>query len=205
MNLTTDILWELKRGSIGFAEFDRQCRGDFTALATRVAASWGQLPPAVQLEDLVQVMMLAVATGLDIYDPRRSGFKPFMVYRACTAARQELRLASTSKDRDDLMPPVCDVQPAVQDDDLDETRAVEYALATLPVGDRQVAVINSLARTQSLDATTDELLADPVTRSLFIKSRRPVKVVSESTRKRTRHSVYRSALKMAHRAQAATA
>ena len=201
MNLTTEILWDLKRGRLGFAEFDRTCRGDVVALATKVAARWGQLPPAVQVDDLVQVMMMAIATGLDAYDPRRSGFKQFVVYRACAAARRELRAAASCKDRDDLGVLECDVQPPVQEDVLFGTQAVERALATLPVGPRQVAVLSSLARTQSLDATTDELLADPAMQQLFTNSRRPIRVVSETTRKRTRHSVYRSALKMAHRAQ----
>jgi len=205
MKLTTDILWELKRGAIGFSHFDRECRGDFTAMATKIAASWGTMPPALQVDDLVQVMMYAVATGLEGYDPKRSGFKQYVVFRACSAARQELSRAVATKERDELAYVECDVQPAEQEDIAIEAQDVRRACKTLPEGHRQAAVINSLARTQSFDATTDYLLSNRSMQRLFTKSRRPIKIVSESTRNKTRHSIWLSAHKMAHRAQAATA
>ncbi len=185
--LTTELLTALADESITFGEFADQTKGDFIALATTIARKWGKLPPALQVEDLAQEMLLAVYTILPDFDPARSSIRKYVVFGMCTAARRELHRHTRSKQRDERTT-FMEVQQPTQE----ESHMAHYLLAALPNGDRQRAIINSLARTGSLDLTTDELLADPSTRGLF----------HDTDPKPARYSVHRTARVLAQRAQA---
>lgn len=187
--LTTELLTELAEGDITFGEFTRTTSGDFTAMATHLARRWGTLPPALQVQDLTQEMLLAVHLQLPNYNPAKGrSLRDFIVWMAYCAARKCCTAAAVSKKRDETGPLYVDVQRSTQED----IRLARELCELLPNDDRQRVIIESLVRTGSLDVTTDELLASEATRCMFINPN-PI---------RARHSVYRTALKLALRAQA---
>ena len=185
--LTTELLTALADERITFGDFAGQTKGDFTAMATTVARKWGTLPPALQVEDLAQEMLLAVYTTLPSFDKARSDIRSYVIFSMCTAARRELHRHTTSKRRDERT-----TFMEVQQPHQEESQLAHQLLSSLPEGDRQRAIINSLSRTGSLDLTTAELLADPTTRVLF----------HDTDPKPARYSVYRTARVLAQRAQA---
>lgn len=185
--LTTELLTSLAAGDITFNEFATKTHGDFTALATSVANRWGKLPLTLQLDDLRQEMLLSVHISLPDHNPARGGIRKFIVFCACSAARKELYRHVQSKRRDGHSV-FKDVQEPVQEAAL----LAHQLLGLLPIGDRQYRIIQSLARTDSFADTAEELLADPLTRSMFITPQP----------KAARLSVLRTARKLAQRAQA---
>ncbi len=188
--LTADQLIDLSEKRLTFTEFARQARGDFTALAAHIAKRWGVLPPAVQVDDLVQEMLLSVYRELPRYTGRTK-LREHIVFRACRAARRELRRNAGSKSRDDTAHITTDVQEPCQE----EVQLMSELLTLLPNDTRQRTIMHSLARTGSLDLTTAELLAHPDTRTMF----------ATTDHKRAKHSLYRTVRKLAQRADAAMA
>lgn len=186
--LTTRLLQALADERITFEAFAAKTRGDFMALAMNILRRHRRLPPALELDDLIQEMFLAVHASLPEFDANLGDLKKFIVFRACSAVRKELHRNTQSKKRDASMPWSADVQLPDQED----SHLAHQLLETLPIGDRQTRIIRSLARTGSLDDTTQELLAHPTTRKMFTNPRPGA----------ARYSVYRTARKLAHRAQA---
>ncbi len=185
--LTTELLTALAEGRITFGDFAEQTKGDFIAIATTMARKWGTLPPALQVEDLAQEMLLAVYTSIPKHDPERQGIRKYIVFSIWTAARRELHRHTQSKSRDERT-----TFQEVQQPSQEESHMAHYLLGALPNGDRQRAIIDSLSRTGDLDLTTDELLADPTTRALF----------KNTNFDPARYSVYRTAHVLARRAHA---
>lgn len=186
--ITNEQLTALAEGRTTFGAFEQETRGDFRAMATGLARSWGTLPQSLQVEDLMQVMLLAVHQVLPRYCAAKGAIAPFVINRAYCMARKELQRCHNSQDRDDRMQVVDDVQPPIQED----IRLARERCDVLPNDERQRAILHSLVQTGSFDLTTTELLSHADTRSMFINT----------DPKRARHSVYRTALKLAHRAQA---
>lgn len=186
--ITNELLTALAEGRLTFGQFERQTRGDFQAMATGMARKWGALPDTLQVEDLVQVMLLAVHLTVPNHDAKLGEIAPYVVHRAYCAARKELNRCHNSEDRDDRMGVSDDVQPPIQE----HVHLARERCAQLPCDDRQRTILESLIRTGSFDLTTTELLSHADTRSMF-NTPDPV---------RARHSVYRTAIKLARRAQA---
>lgn len=198
--LTTELLTQLAEGQISFNAFAEEVHADLTRLAQHIATKWG--PTAVHVEDLVQEMLIAVYTQLPKFSAARGDIREFIVFRACIAARRELK--RDSKHHTALVlfsaPELADIVGSGALESSEELRQEAIRLARelidlLPFDDRQRAIMGSLARTGSLDLSTEELLAHPDTRTMF----------ANPDPKRARHSVYRTALKLAQRAEAATA
>ena len=196
--LTTQLLTALRDERIDFGEFIRETQGDFLAMATKIARDWGTLPPAIEVQDLQQDMLLAVHTGLrDFETDRAYDLRAFIVWRVCSVARKELQRQAKLKNCDNRCTQL-DVQQPVQE----AMHLAHQRVAMLPIGDRQAAIINSLVRTGSVDRTANDLLIDFDTQRLFMpRIRRRVKQVSQHGRQQARYAVLRTARKLAHRAQ----
>lgn len=156
-------------------------------MATSVARKWGMMPICVSVDDLVQEMLLAVHTQLPNHDPKLKDIKSYIVWHACIAARKHLHMCTAHQGRDEKMVLLEDTQRPVQED----VHVMRQRCATLPIGIRQHNIINSLSRTGSLHNTAAALLADPLTSEMF----------STTNLDRAKHSVYRTAVKLAQRAQ----
>lgn len=188
--LTTEQLTALARGQLSFNDFAAQARGDFTRLAQYVAKGWRAVPTALDDDDLVQEMLLAVYQQLPRFEEGTGCIREFVVFRACAAARRALKsnMLHRQLERGWVTE---DVQEPYQ-----EARWLARELAELvPFDERQRTIVESLAATGSLDVTTQQLLAHPDTAAMF----------ANHDHTRARHSVYRTARKLAERAQAAIA
>ncbi len=194
--LTTALLTALRDERIDFGEFSRRTADDFRAIAHMVAKDWGTLPPAVEVQDLQQEMLLAVYTGVQDFKTGRGDMRRFIVWRACSAARKMLHRQAQSKNRDGVS--ATEVQHPVQE----AVYLAQQRIEMLPNGERQAVIINSLVHTGSVDETTNELLIDFDTQRLFMPSiRRRITKVSQQGRQQARYSVLRTARKLARRAQ----
>ena len=133
-------------------------------------------------------MLLAVHIGISDYTPGCSDIRKFIVFRACTAARDVLARQARYLLHDGRGVVVDMYEPEQEIAGL-----AHELLAMLPIGPQQYAVINSLARTGSMDDTVAELLddANPHVRIMFDRDPDAAK-----------YSVYRTARKLARRAQA---
>jgi len=187
--LTDKLLTDVAEGRVTFDAFARQTSGDFAALAAHFARKYrGDLPGGMQLDDLVQEMLLSVHIHLQTFDPTKGSIAQHIVHRACCAARKAIGRCSRSQELDDRMQLDADVQVPIQED----VYLAQERRDTLPCDARQRAIVQSLFETGSFDLTTESLLAHPDTCSMFATPD-PV---------RARHSVYRTARKLAQRAQA---
>lgn len=190
--MTAELLTALAQGRVTFDHFVAEATVDMTRLARHIVTRWGGLPPGLDVDDLVQEMLLAVYQQLPSYRPRSgTDIKSFVVFRVCACARRELRRFAARAQVEQR----CIDLAQVHEPDQEVARLARELTELVPFDDRQRTIMGSLARTGSLDATTSELLAHPDTATMF----------ANPNPARAKHSVYRTALKLAHRAQAMTA
>lgn len=198
MMLTTELLTALRDERIDFGEFIRLTQDDFRAMVNKIINGWGAMPPAVEVQDLQQEMLLAVHTGLQAYEYDRGDLRTFIVWRICSEARKMLHRQTKIKNRDAVGPTLLEVQDSEQE----VVYLAQQRTARLPTNERQAAIIGSLLHTGSVDETANELLSDLDTQRLFMPSiRRRIKKVSQQGRRQARYSVYRTARRLALRAQ----
>lgn len=185
--ITDSQILAVQSGSQTFDAFVRANRSDFTAMATRMAARWGRLPASLELDDIIQAMLIGAYKAIASCDPGTGSPAQHVVFLAHAAASRELRRARQLDKRAERAD-APDLQAATQDAFVLARERVDM----LPQSDRQRAILRSLVRTFSLDATTAELLSDPATRALFADNPN-----------NARRSVYRAAQKLRDRATVA--
>ena len=186
MQLTNEMLMKLQREEITFGAFARSVHGDITALATSLMKKRTTVP-CVEVDDVVQEMFLAVFTHVPRWQPGKAPIKSYIVFVACAAATDFLKRNAHQKERDVQCEVPSDRVLPAHEFDLD----IERTLQRLPVGERQAVILHSVAETQCIDRTTDELMHDPRTRAMFATDRNSV-----------RRGVYRTVETLTHRAQA---
>ncbi len=82
---------KLRGGQLSFASFAKETHSDWDRLACKLLARW-KAPSAVDTEDLVQEMLLEAWVAVEKYDEARGALKPFVIWRAMTAAKRWLNV-----------------------------------------------------------------------------------------------------------------
>lgn len=197
--LTNEQLHQLADGRLPFDVFATQVKFDIAGLAGRIAKRWTHLPSTMDMDDLTQVMLMAVHANIGKYDSGRGSIRDFIVGQCCYAARKEITRHAASQQHDDQMYMPSDVQEPDQED----ARLAREMCELLPRDDRQRHIMDALVSTWSLDGTASTLLAHPATFRMFAPlARRPVTKPSSGMRRNARRSIYLTARKWMQRAQA---
>lgn len=172
MNLTEETLLRVRDGSMSFDALARATRPEFTALATKVVRVYGS-KLKLDLDDVVQEMLIEVYRQIERWDPARGyAIKRWVVWHACTRGREFCKdqFRTTAHEVDPEVQ-VGQIQDAYQEL---EIQVVEK-LRDIPQGPRQIAVLNSVVDTLSIDQSVEELLRNPRTRAMFAGDRQSVR------------------------------
>lgn len=171
--LKKDLFSALRSGHITFDDFIEQASEDFRALAGHAFKVGGFRSSSYDISDAVQDMFLSVFVNLHEYDEERGNEVRFFISRACFAVKRAMHY-NRDKPSSEL-----GEQPAAPSQ---EQVMLSLELCNMvPASDRQRMVMLSLARTGSLDVTTQELLEHPDTARMFPANRTRARVAVKRT------------------------
>lgn len=168
--LTDEILTDVHAGRVPFSTLANAHRGDFMAIAKRERRRFRDLATvAVDDEDVVQEILLMLSNALFQYDPDRGSdtIAKFVRFRASAAARRVLRRAASMKDVDSRYEPDDNPPAASPEEAMIVRESARNMAAILSKTPAQRVVADSIIATQSLQATTNELLSHPETAAMF--------------------------------------
>jgi DNA-directed RNA polymerase specialized sigma24 family protein len=155
----------VRAGELSLDQFVRMTRPDFTRLAAKLVV---RAPSWIDVDDVVQEMLLSVPIALKQWRSGDYPLKRFIVFRACSAGRRVIKRAVEYRKFESRQhPKTIEVSRAIQHEHVEVCEHVSALIRELPQTDAQQAVIESLARTQSVERSMQELLRDPRTRFMF--------------------------------------
>jgi DNA-directed RNA polymerase specialized sigma24 family protein len=163
--LNNNILNAIRNKTVKPSVAVREITDDFRALASKTLRRCGH-PTTVDLDDVVQEMLIEMFRSIARFEPGLGDFKSYVVFNSMTAAKKFIRREHRFKTFEGPDSLVSDVQEAVQDSHAIFNEGMQHMESMLH-SERQTAILRSLAETQCVNRTTEQLLADPRTSLLF--------------------------------------
>lgn len=166
-----DLLW-VRSGELSFTEFAKEATPDFRRLATKLCNA-RTLPPSIDVDDVVQVMLMAVPPTLAVWREGDYDLRRFVIMRAIWAARKYVKRARKYQVKEDQarldlrLSEVVSTDEDLHDEFTDVRKRVKGILSLAPRTSIQKAALESLARTQCVKESLKELLGDPRTARMF--------------------------------------
>jgi len=161
--ISNDDLLRVRGGDIPFDTFARSVRVDFVKLAQKLTVN---APAWLDVEDVAQEMLMTVPTALEQWRDGDYSIKRFVVFRACAAGRRLIKRARAYRGFETQLEVRAASVPTPHETFVARER-LEGRLLELPQTSFQLTVMQSLARTQSVERSAAELMSHPDTRVMF--------------------------------------